>query len=133
MADNRWPSEKRAEMIRAIKEEYPKCDKQVFSVATRPWKTGCVLIPEAMELAGLTPEEVWDGKRRPDAPQEKKKENRKKDRDWHVRLSCEAHELLNARIKRLGFSTKQTYLELLLMKEMDSEREYIRACREISG
>lgn len=133
MADNRWPSEKRAEMIRAIKEEYPKCDKQVFSVATRPWKTGCILIPEAMELAGLTPEEVWDGKKRPDAPQEKKKDNRKKDRDWHVRLSGEAHELLNARIKRLGFSTKQTYLELLLMKEMDSEREYIRACREISG
>lgn len=133
MADNRWPSEKRAEMIRAIKEEYPKFDKSVFSVATRPWKTGCVLIPEAMELAGLTPEEVWDGKRRPDAPQEKKKENRKKDCDWHVRLSKENSRLLEKRMERLGFSSKQTFMENVLMRETDAEREYIRACREISG
>ena len=74
---------------------------------------------EAKELAA-----PWLSK----APVKRKSEKRIKCHGWRVRLSPEAHELLNARMRRLGYSTKQAYLENLLRVELREERKH----REVS-
>ena len=63
----------------------------------------------------------------------RKSENRIKCHGWRVRLSPDAHKLLNARKKRLGFSTTQADLESLLRLELREEQKYRRAMEELDS
>ena len=104
----------------ALRPRFPKADKASVSYAMNTEKYGTTLCPEAMKLAA-----PW----LPKASVRRKEENRVKSHGWRVRLTTEAHELLNARMHRLGYSTKQAYLENLLRIELREERKY----REVSN
>lgn len=92
---------------------FPSYSKALHSAARRPDETGVTWVPELARVFGS------------EKPQEPRRvENRVKSHGWRVRLSPEAHRLLNARMKRLGFSTKQAYLENLIIAELGAERRF---------
>ena len=115
MAENR----NYKEIAAALRPRFPKADKVSVSYAMNTEKYGTTFCDEAKELAA-----PWLSK----APVKRKSEKRIKCHGWRVRLSPEAHELLNARMRRLGYSTKQAYLENLLRVELREERKH----REVS-
>ena len=56
-------------------------------------------------------------------PRARKSEKRIKSHGWRVRLTPEAHRLLNARMKREGYSSKQAWLESILAPMILEERQ----------
>jgi hypothetical protein len=108
------------EIAAALRVKFPKASKESVSYAMNTEKYGTTFCDEAKELAS-----PW----LPKAPVRQKSEKRIKCHGWRVRLSQEAHELLNARMARLGYSTKQAYLENLLREELREERKH----REVSN
>jgi len=101
---------------------YPRYSKELHSAAKNSDKTGVMWVPELAKV--FAPESP---------PVARKAENRAKCHGWRVRLSPEAHKLLNGRMKRLGYSTKQAYLESLLRLELREERKYRHAMEELDG
>jgi hypothetical protein len=107
------------EIAAALRPRFPKADKASVSYAMNTEKYGTTFCDEAKAIAA-----PW----LPKAPVKRREGKRVKCHGWRVRLSPEAHELLNARMIRLGYSTKQAYLENLLREELREERKY----REVS-
>ena len=92
---------------------FPRYSKSLHSAAQNSGESGVMWVPElAAVFGGPKPVRV------------RKSDKRVKCHGWRVRLSDEAHRLLNARMKRLGYSTKQAYLESLLRLELREERKY---------
>lgn len=110
MAENR----NYKEIAAALRPRFPKADKVSVSYAMNTEKYGTTFCDEAKELAA-----PW----LPKAPARRKEGNRYKCHRWVVRLEPTAHELLNERMKRLGFSTRQAYIEMLLSAEILDERK----------
>lgn len=106
-------AEKRRKNIAAIRTEFPKHGKEAYSFASRSSETGVMFCPRAIELiGGETPITA------------KKEEHRKNPCRWNVRLSKAQSDVLNRRMERLGYSTKQTFLEVILKREADKELRY---------
>lgn len=101
---------------------FPGYSKELHSAAKNPDKYGVMWVPELAAVFGGT-----------SPPRERKSEKRIKCHGWRVRLSPEAHSLLNARMKRLGYSTRQAYLENLLRLELREERKFRMAMEELDG
>lgn len=105
------------EIAAALRVKFPKASKESVSYAMNTDKYGTTFSKEALELAA-----PWlPASQKP--PKKRKPEKRVKSHGWGVRLSTEANELLNARMKRLGYSSKQAYMENLMKVELREERK----------
>lgn len=101
---------------------YPSYSSALHSAASRPEESGVRWVSELQRVFG---------DRKPSVA--KREEKRVKCHGWRVRLSPEANSLLNGRMKRLGYSTKQAYLERVLMLELSAERRYREMMEEVNG
>lgn len=91
---------------------YPRYSKEYHSGAKDPENSGIMWVPElAAVFGGSKP------------PRVRKSEKRIKSHGWRVRLTPEAHRLLNARMKRDGYTSKQGWLESILAPIILEERQ----------
>lgn len=91
---------------------YPRYSKSLHSAAQNPEESGVMWVPELSAVFG--------GRR---VSGKRKSEKRIKSHGWRVRLTPEAHRLLNARMKREGYSSKQAWLESILAPMILEERQ----------
>lgn len=109
------------QIIEALEPVFPGVCKPALSYAFSTARSGVVLCEQAFELAKpyITPEDMEA--MRPyllhKAAKGKKDRSRKKSKRVEVTLSKHVFKLLNERVSACGFSTKQAYIEHLILED----------------
>lgn len=93
-------NEKAKKELEALRKEFPKCDKRVYSICMRTEETGACFCKRA--------EEIRAGVRKP--------ENRRKAVRFSARLTASDAALIFTEMTRRGLDSKQDLVEALLIE-----------------
>lgn len=108
------------DIIRAIRDVFPRYSKAQHSMVSNPGKNGVCLLPEAESLLvktwgygpGLSISEKLRKKR-------KSHDNKDKPRRLYVRISDAMFERVDAAMKRMSFATTQDFIEAAIQQMLD--------------
>lgn len=103
------------EIVKAVREEFPKFSPAALSLARRPDETGVTFVKRAAEIV-----ERIQGRT---GPQDAKKENRKKSISFFCRLAPAPAQRVKNEITRRGTSQQALIEALLLAWACWSEKE----------